>query len=840
MRRQVWRSDWAVGSIVVLLFLLLWLGTPMIRALDSKVYDWSMSWIDRTPSNKIAVIGIDQASLDNLGRWPWSRDIHAQMINQLKAGGADTIVSTIFFTEPQQDRGLGYLAQIQAQIERDPAAIPESVTQLVSEGLDALQVDRKLAGSIAAADNVILPMLFRFGAQAGNPSQPLPAFIQKTEIDAQGEIAAGQPRSVIEPVVPIEPIGAAAQSVGALMLEADRDGVLRSVPQAVLYYDAIFPSFFALAAARSLNVDAIELEFGRQLKLGSLSIETDASSQIYPHFYADRSGQPALSVDSFYDVLAGKIPASKYAGKLVLIGATAPGIGDALSTPVAANSTPVEVAAHTISALLEQHYYRTPSWTTWVALLLIVVVALYLIGVLPRLQAKAGAISTAALFFTLLLVQYALMNLAMVWLPLMAPASLLLIGHLVLTTKRFLLTEAKGEKSAAESAESNRMLGLAFQNQGQLDMAFDKLRRVPLDAGMMEIMNNLALDFERKRQFNKAESVYRLMHQHDPHYAGLAEKMQIAKQMSETVILGAGQQGGTQIMLGGEVAKPMLGRYQLEKELGKGAMGIVYLGKDPKISREVAIKTMSLAQEFDADLIDEARERFFREAETAGRLNHPNIVTIFDAGEAHDLAYIAMEFLPGEDLTPYTRAGHLLPLLEAVKIVRQIAQALDYAHQAGVVHRDIKPANVMYDRKTGSVKVTDFGIARITDSSKTKTGMVLGTPSFMSPEQLAGKHIDGRSDLFSLGVMLYQMLTGYLPFVGDSMAELMYRITHQPPTDPRNYNPKIPAVVIKIIMKALEKNADERFQTGAKMANVLLKLEAAIEGAANAKSSSRA
>jgi serine/threonine protein kinase len=214
-------------------------------------------------------------------------------------------------------------------------------------------------------------------------------------------------------------------------------------------------------------------------------------------------------------------------------------------------------------------------------------------------------------------------------------------------------------------------------------------------------------------------------------------------------------------------------------------------------------------------------------------------VTIFDAGEEHDLAYIAMEFLPGEDLTPYTRAGRLLPMLEAIRIVRQIAQALDYAHQAGVVHRDIKPANVMYDRKTKTVKVTDFGIARITDASKTKTGMVLGTPSFMSPEQLAGKHIDGRSDLFSLGVMLYQMLTGYLPFVGNSMAELMFRITQQPPTDPKTYNPKIPSVLVKIMMRALEKDAAQRFQTGAKMANVLLQLEAAIEGAANAKSSQR-
>lgn len=291
------------------------------------------------------------------------------------------------------------------------------------------------------------------------------------------------------------------------------------------------------------------------------------------------------------------------------------------------------------------------------------------------------------------------------------------------------------------------------------------------------------------------------------------------------------------ILAGGDVEKPMLGRYQLEKELGKGAMGVVYLGKDPKIGREVAIKTLALSQEFEADLLDEARQRFFREAETAGKLNHPNIVTIFDAGEEHDLAYIAMEFLQGEDLTPYTRPEHLMPMLEVITLIKQIALALDYAHKAGVVHRDIKPANVMYDRALGVAKVTDFGIARITDSSKTKTGMVLGTPSFMSPEQLAGKHIDGRSDLFSLGVMLYQLLTGHLPFVGSSMAELMYRITQQPPTDPRQYTPKMPAILVKILLKSMEKDLSQRFQTGAHFAQVLAKLEVAIKGVADAQSS---
>lgn len=265
----------------------------------------------------------------------------------------------------------------------------------------------------------------------------------------------------------------------------------------------------------------------------------------------------------------------------------------------------------------------------------------------------------------------------------------------------------------------------------------------------------------------------------------------------------------------------MLGRYQVEKELGKGAMGVVYLGRDPKINRVVAIKTLALKDEFEGDELAEIKERFFREAETAGRLNHPNIVTIYDAGEEHDLAYIAMEFLHGHDLARYVKADALLPVPKVVNIVYRAALALDYAHQHNVVHRDIKPANIMYDPDKNSIKITDFGIARITDASKTKTGTVLGTPTYMSPEQVAGKKVDGRSDLYSLGVMFYQLLAGVAPFRGDSMATLMFKIAneaHAPVTEHRpDLAEKLPCMAA-IIDRALAKDPEQRFQSGQEFA----------------------
>ena len=223
-----------------------------------------------------------------------------------------------------------------------------------------------------------------------------------------------------------------------------------------------------------------------------------------------------------------------------------------------------------------------------------------------------------------------------------------------------------------------------------------------------------------------------------------------------------------------------LGRYELIHELGKGAMGVVYRGRDPRINREVAIKAIPLADEFDPDDLEQARTRFFREAEMAGRLSHPHIVTIYDAGEDGGTAYIAMELLRGQHLVEYTTAARLLPTAVAVEIVARLADALHYAHQNQVVHRDIKPANIMFDAPSGELKITDFGIARLTDSGRTRTGVVLGTPSFMSPEQLQGRPVTGRSDLFSLAVSLYQLLTGQLPFRGDTMPGLMMKIAQEP------------------------------------------------------------
>ncbi|HEY5624037.1 MAG TPA: serine/threonine-protein kinase [Gammaproteobacteria bacterium] len=264
-----------------------------------------------------------------------------------------------------------------------------------------------------------------------------------------------------------------------------------------------------------------------------------------------------------------------------------------------------------------------------------------------------------------------------------------------------------------------------------------------------------------------------------------------------------------------------LGRYKLLKMIGRGAMGEVHVGRDPTLNRMLAIKTLNLAEEFDLEDIDEIKARFASEAELAGRLNHPNIVTVYDAGEENDVAYIAMEYARGRQLSDFTNPRRLLPVETTLAIVAKAAQALDYAHRNNVIHRDIKPANIMYDSDTETVKLTDFGMARLMDVSRTRTGIVLGTPSFMSPEQLEGDDVTGQTDLFALGICLYQLLTGTLPFRGKSMTELMFALANEPHAPISSVRSDLPRSIDRLIDRALAKKPSERFASGAEMASAL-------------------
>lgn len=821
------RSDAATALVIVFAVLLVEASTGFFEGLENRFFDKASQMTGRLPSEQVVVLAIDDQSIANIGRWPWPRDVHAKVIDQLTAGRAKTIAHTTLFLEPQVDRGLTHLMDIKALLQNDGSTTEGAVRLLdmVNAAIHSLDTDGTLAESIQRSGRVVLPMVFEMGQPLGAQDQALPEFVLRHALPAQGSAHFLQS---VKASVPLDALGKASVAVGHLnQLPSLVDGTLRAEPLLIDHDGVWVPSMALQVAAHSLNLSTTDIQpvSDGSFQLGGVRIPVDEAGRVHPQFYPDRNGRPPFVVDSFFDVYSGKIPATKYAGKIVVIGATAAGVGNRFVTPVSADTPPATLLAHTTSSLLKSQFFSLPYWTPVLSLAMTLLIGLLVAGVLPRMAAGAAALLTGSVFVALLTAELLLLTTLYMWVPLVLPAAALVVAYLGLTTKRFLFTEASKIKTDEESAETNRMMGLAHQGQGQLDMAFDRFRRVPMSDALMDNLANLALDFERKRQFNKALSVYEHMAGFNTSYKDLASKRKRAKNLSETVLLGgaATHRGGTLLLDAEQMEKPMLGRYQVEKELGKGAMGIVYLGKDPKIGRVVAIKTLALAQEFEGDELEDARQRFFREAETAGRLQHQNIVTIFDAGEDQELAYIAMEFLKGKDLVAHAQPGNLLPMDKVVDILIKVAQALNYAHGLNVVHRDIKPANIMYDAATDAVKVTDFGIARVTDASRTRTGMVLGTPSFMSPEQIAGKKVDGRSDLYSLGVMAFQLLTGTLPFRAESMAELMFKIANEVAPDIRTVNAAVPPALAAAIARSLVKNLDLRYASGQEMADDLLR-----------------
>ena len=767
MKTRFWRSDWFAGLLITIV-VVAFSGAAPFQSLERAFYDWGVRSTERSPSEKIAIIAIDDESIENLGRWPWPRDLHAELIDRLVESGAKVIGQTVFFLEPQLDPGTLYIRglieflstasfnDVPADIDTLAAMLEfggqdESVAEILEfylqssvstrlsqdietlksslfEAEQSLDTDARLAASLANAKNVVLAMIFYLGKPRGNPDTELPDYVLKNSINQVRDrmsVRASNlfpiPTKTVLP--PIAEIGRHAAAIGHLNTLPDIDGGVRSEPLVLQYYDRFFPSISLQIAARSLNLDTSDIKVNpaQNVELGSLTIKTNSRLQMNTFYYSGNKGASAFQVDSFYDVFTGKITLDKYKDKIVLIGPTAAGVGTLQLTPIDTSMAPVISLAHSVSSILNEDFFIEPEWGFWARMGTFLAIMLYLMLFLPRLKAGVSFVLTLMMLLTLVASHYLLMTNNAMWIQLITPGALLVIGYLLITTKRFLVTERGKARSDEESTESNRMLG----------------------------------------------------------------------------------------------------RYEVLKELGKGAMGTVYLGKDPKIGRIVAIKTLPLAQEFDADEIDEVKARFFREAETAGRLNHPNIVTIYDAGEDHDLAYIAMEFLKGHDLARYCKPENLMEIPSIISIVERAAEGLDFAHRQNVVHRDIKPANIMYEPKSDTVKITDFGIASITDSSKTKTGTVLGTPSYMSPEQLAGKKVDGRSDLFSLGVMLYQMLSGSLPFKADSMASLMFKITNEETADIRTIRAEISENLAAVVNRALTKDVDQRFQTGIEFANAL-------------------
>lgn len=817
------RSPWGAALLLVLFFYAV-SGSAPLRWLDEQAYDLAIRFAPKpAPNKRVVVVTIDETTLAELGPLPL---LHSDIATMLKEVGAARTVGLMLPLAKWQNAQI--IDEIESLRERYPKNQKNRWARTVLTDFEKhMDISRTLQNRLYKQRNMLLGSGFY-------PLEPdeSPAVLSNTllgEIPLELSFGESLVTGVIDRVPPqasridaqLEEFKKMTSGIGLYPYpDADLQSA-RSQSLIVQHNGEALPTM--LLQLTRLGAQSTKSTFwfkrGAGVSLNGEIIPADWGFNIYPRYYT----KDALRVYSFKDVVAGKFGSKQFADKIVVVGITAAELITKWELPTGHQVAPVMAVAQGVSALLNRDLITIPSWATLAQLLSLAAIVFVMVLLLPRISSGSGLIFTLLIGFVMLNAHFVMIMVYQLWVPLMVPIVALIAGYLMVTVRQ--LFSRHFQSLVKDLSNANFLLAQNYQAQGDLDRALERYSRCTLDGGVMEQLYNLGLDFERKRQFNKAVALFSKIARQDVSFRDVLERIKRNREMEHQVVLGQGggntTAAGTMI-IGADsgVQKPMLGHYQLEKELGRGAMGMVYLGVDPRINRTVAIKTMALSVEFDKDQIDDVKERFFREAETAGRLNHPNIVTVYDVGEEQDLAFIAMDYLKGRELSFYCKPDNLLPVDESLSLVEQIAEALDYAHQQGVIHRDIKPANIMYDRENDVLKVTDFGIACLIDSSKTKTGTVLGSPSYMSPEQLAGKRVDGRSDLFSLGAMLYQLITGVLPFEGDSLASLMYKIAndnHKPPGKYRD----IPSCVTRIINKSLQKDVGKRFQSGNEFASAI-------------------
>lgn len=561
-----------------------------------------------------------------------------------------------------------------------------------------------------------------------------------------------------------------ATKSGFVEIQTDADSVLRRSQFWQLFDDVMTPSLAV----------SIALANPEQIHDPRLSKIDDT---MFLSSYAPLARLPGA------DVLNGRFTAAEIENKTVFLDAEPPLAAAAAVLPSGQYVTRSEITAALLADVEQKRTIVAPAWVAameWlIPALLAIVAALFM----PGRHRREIIGMTSVMLVALLAVEAILLYFFRIRIDLGRPM-LLFLGAGLLTWW------LAGSKRKATVNAFKR--GSDFLAAGRLEPAFAELRRCEPTETVASAMYKLSLAFEDQSQPERAEAVLDWLKQ----------------------TCGSGPADA--IALGKTKGMPArLGRYVIERKLGRGAMGAVYLARDPRINRSVALKVIPLEKEFEDEELEEARIRFFREAESAGRLTHPNIVTVYDAGEDKQLAYIAMEYLEGAALTRFTDSKKLLAPGKALELCARTADALDYAHNQGVIHRDIKPANILYNLRNDTLKISDFGVARMTDNNRTKTGIVLGTPMYMSPEQLNAESLTGHSDLFSLGVTLYELLTGEVPFKANNIAVLMTKITTEDPAPVSNRRAGVPPSVDAVLLKTLAKRPENRFANGGEMAIAL-------------------
>lgn len=820
----------APGVMLVILVTLMVLAGDRMSALESTFYDFLQKQQPATASERIILV--DTATSDD-GSAFWDIGRFEPVINALNTAGAALIVP---LETPPANTNLPDIGQLTALAELEKrarkgrdGAMEETLAKQLAGFRKQYEQREAIAATVRNAGNIVLPIIARPTRQALEDAKdecrrytvlPTGAASTGTGLTGNGPWVREANGVLALPEV----LCAGAANAGYAEYWPDVDGVVRHDHLLVRSGQRVFPSLSLAVAQADQNNANLQVEGAYNLRIDEHNINTGPGFTNLIRYYANNGAQQAFRSISVQDVLSIEDAGTLFENNIILVGNLTGTAANEYRTPFGETMPMPMLVATTLSNLLQMDFVSRPYWLGSAELALLLVIGVVILLSAPALTMNRAVAVTLTLAVILLAVEtYALMAHG-VWLQLVTATLFSVLG--ITSIQALISLRGTGARPAHAAAAPN-IPAPRLLDEDELDLAFSVLRQQQPTKETKKRLYDIAMTHGKRREFAKAERVLLYLDSIDAQYHDVREKLkklsgararkQDGASQTDT---GNGKSVAQNAMATGS-GKRTLGRYIIEKTLGRGAMATVYLGRDPKINRKVAIKTIALAEEFsDADL-EAAKLQFIREAESAGRLNHPNIITIYDTGEDQNVAYLAMEFFGGKALNHYTQPDNLLPPEWVIELTARAAEALHYAHGQGVVHRDIKPANLMYDAPSDELKITDFGIARLTDTSRTKTGIILGTPSYMSPEQLAASAVTGASDLYSLGITMYQLLTGTTPFRSDSIPKLMDKIMNERHTPVSSIRDDLPPDIDVVLDKILNKKPENRFQNGRAMALAL-------------------
>ncbi len=713
-------------------------------------------------SADIAIVSIDDRALKDVGKWPWNRNKIAYLIDAIAAQKPKTIALNMNFGPNDYQRSAGY--------------------------------DDSLAAAFKRAGNVIIGYHYSQGdISRGSLLPDALANSAYKSIDDPSAFSKYPPLAVSRIFPPDSKLANAAAGLGFVNVDIDQDRIIRRQPLIAGYRGEFFPSFQVAAIANYLGVGPMQLgiDVGNAVTLYARRIPTDQQGQMMINYCGP---ERTFKFYSFADLIEKRLGLHDLTGKLVLVGFNAKGSTDIYSTPVSHTLTGLELNANILENMLHGSALKSPGGRIDFGIFLLIAIGLFSALVLPKMSLVKRIIVLVLLLVVLLGADYLLFYYLNFTVTLLYPAMEILFfmaAAPIMKTRGEMRSDEDGADDDEVDYES------LLSSTGTIPVA----DRTPRPSSPQYAPRRTQAKAATPSAAPASDTIF---DSDAPTRQAPVSRSTIAIMEASTI--------------------DHFGRYKILRPIGKGAMGMVYEGLDPAIDRPVALKTIRLDQVADTDEIGELSERLNREAKAAGKLSHPNIVTIYDVGNDGTTQYIAMEYLQGRTLENILKAGLDWDYRTISRVMIQTCEALDYAHENGIVHRDIKPANIMI-LEDNKVKVMDFGIARVDKSaSMTQTGTALGTPNYISPEQLKGHPVDRRSDIFSVGVVFYEVLTREKPFKGDTLSALIYSILHTEPSRPSEINLDIPRIFDKIIAKALVKDPDLRFQRAKDISDVLRKL----------------